>query len=57
MSIAKPFVKEKSETKLLSTYITNRQAVSLAKRGKESGVDIPNAEIFLKNMQTLKLKI
>jgi hypothetical protein len=56
MSIAKPFVKEKSETKLLSTYITNRQAVSLAKRGKESGVDIPNAEIFLKKYANIKVK-
>jgi len=56
MSIVKPFVKEKSETKLLSTYLINRQAVSLAKRNKETGVDIPNAEIFLKKYSKEKVK-
>jgi len=56
MSIVKPFVKDKTETKLLSTYITNRQAVSLAKRGKESGIDILNAEIFLKKYANIKVK-
>ena len=51
MSIVKPFVKDsKTETALFSTYLTNRHAVTLAKRGKESGVDIPNAEIFLKKV-------
>ena len=56
INIVKPFVKDKSETKLLSTYLTNRQAVSLAKRNKESGVDIPNAEIFLKKYSNKKVK-
>lgn len=57
MSIVKPFVKDtKTETTLFSTYLTNRHAVTLAKRGKESGVDIPNAEIFLKKYTNKKVK-
>ena len=56
ISIVKPFVKDKTETNLLSTYLTNRHAVTLAKRGKESGVDIPNAEIFLKKYTNKKVK-
>ena len=56
MSIVKPFVKDKTETNLLSTYLTNRHAITLAKRGKESGVDIPNAEIFLKKYSKEKVK-
>lgn len=56
MSIVKPFVKKKSETKLLSIYLINRHAVSLAKRNKETGVDIPNAEIFLKEYSKKKVK-
>ena len=57
MSIVKPFVKDsKTETALFSTYLTNRHAVTLAKRGKESGVDIPNAEIFLKKYTNKKVK-
>ena len=40
ISIVKPFVKDKTELNLLSTYLTNRHAVPLAKRGKETGVDI-----------------
>jgi len=57
MSIVKPFVKNsKTETALFSTYLTNRHAVTLAKRGKESGVDIPNAEIFLKKYTNKKVK-
>tara|TARA_R100000951_G_scaffold85912_1_gene73621 strand:- start:298 stop:4116 length:3819 start_codon:yes stop_codon:yes gene_type:complete len=57
MSIVKPFVKDtKTETALFSTYLTNRHAVTLAKKGKESGVDIPNAEIFLKKYTNKKVK-
>lgn len=57
MSIVRPFVKDsKTETALFSTYLTNRHAVTLAKRGKESGVDIPNAEIFLKKYTNKKVK-
>ena len=56
MSIAEPFVKKKTEAKLFSTYLTNRQAISLAKRNKESGVDIPNAQIFLKKYENKKVK-
>lgn len=56
MSIAEPFVKKKTEAKLFSTYLTNRQAVSLAKINKESGVDIPNAQIFLKKYSNKKVK-
>ena len=57
ISIAKPFVKDsKTETTLFSTYLINRHAVTLAKRGKESGVDIPNAEILLKKYTNKKVK-
>ena len=57
MSIVKPFVKDsKTETALFGTYLVNRHAVTLAKRGKESGVDIPNAEIFLKKYTNKKVK-
>ena len=56
ISIVKPFVKDKTELNLLSTYLTNRHAVPLAKRGKETGVDIPNAEIFLKKYSKEKVK-
>ena len=56
ISIAKPFVKDKTELNLLSTYLTNRHAVTLAKRNKETGVDIPNAEIFLKKYTNKKVK-
>ena len=56
ISIVKPFVKDKTETKLLSTYLTNRHAVTLAKRGKDTPVDIPNAEIFLKKYANKKVK-
>lgn len=56
MSIAEPFVKKKTEAKLFSTYLTNRQAISLAKKNKESGVDIPNAQIFLKKYANKKVK-
>jgi hypothetical protein len=54
ISIVKPFVKDKTELNLLSTYLTNRHAVTLAKRNKETGVDIPNAEIFLKKYSKQK---
>jgi len=57
MSIVKPFVKDsKTETTLFSTYLINRHAITLAKKGKESGVDIPNAEIFLKKYTNKKVK-
>ena len=57
MSIVKPCVKDsRTETKLLSTYITNRHAVTLAKRGKDTPFDIPNAEIFLKKYSKEKVK-
>ncbi len=56
ISIVKPFVKDKTELNLLSTYLTNRHAVTLAKRGKETGVDISNAEIFLKKYSKEKVK-
>lgn len=56
ISIVKPFVKDKTELNLLSTYLTNRHAVTLAKRNKETGVDIPNAEIFLKKYNKEKVK-
>jgi len=56
ISIVKPFVKDKTELNLLSTYLTNRHAVTLAKRNKETGVDIPNAEIFLKKYSKEKVK-
>jgi hypothetical protein len=57
ISIAKPFVKDsKTETTLFSTYLLNRHSVTLAKRGKESGVDIPNAEILLKKYTNKKVK-
>jgi hypothetical protein len=56
ISIVKPFVKDKTELNLLSTYLVNRHAVTLAKRNKETGVDIPNAEIFLKKYNKEKVK-
>jgi len=56
ISIAKPFVKDKTELNLLSTYLVNRHSVTLAKRNKETGVDIPNAEIFLKKYNKEKVK-
>ena len=57
INIVKPFVKDsKTETALFSTYLTNRHAITLAKRNKESGVDIPNAEIFLKKYTNRKVK-
>ena len=56
ISIVQPFVKDKTELNLLSTYLTNRHAVTLAKRNKETGVDIPNAEIFLKKYSKEKVK-
>ena len=57
ISIAKPFVKDsKTETTLFSTYLTNRHAVTLAKRGKDTPVDIPNAEILLKKYTNRKVK-
>jgi hypothetical protein len=56
-SIVSPFVKEsKNETALFGTYLTNRHAVTLAKRGKDTPVDIPNAEIFLKKYTNRKVK-
>ena len=56
ISIVKPFVKDKTETNLLSTYLTNRHAVTLAKRGKDTPIDIPNAEILLKKYTNKKVK-
>ena len=56
ISIVKPFVKDKTELNLLSTYLVNRHSVTLAKRNKETGVDIPNAEIFLKKYNKEKVK-
>ena len=56
-SIVAPFVKEsKNETALFGTYLTNRHAVTLAKRGKDTPVDIPNAEILLKKYANKKVK-
>ena len=56
-SIVSPFVKEsKNETALFGTYLTNRHAVTLAKRGKDTPVDIPNAEILLKKYANRKVK-
>lgn len=56
-SIVSPFVKEsKNETALFGTYLTNRHAVTLAKRGKDTPVDIPNAEILLKKYTNRKVK-
>jgi len=56
-SIVAPFVKEsKNETALFSTYLTNRHAVTLAKRGKDTPIDIPNAEILLKKYANRKVK-
>lgn len=37
----------KQELALFSTYLTNRHALTLAKRGKETGIDINNAKIFV----------
>ena len=57
ISITKPFVKDsKTETTLFSTYLINRHAVTLAKRGKDTPVDIPNAEILLKKYANRKVK-
>ena len=57
ISIAKPFVKDsKTETTLFSTYLINRHAVTLAKRGKDTPVDISNAEILLKKYTNRKVK-
>lgn len=55
MSIVKPFVKEKSEINLFSTYLTNRQGLSLAERSKETGIDIDNAKIFIKKYSNKKV--
>ena len=55
MSIVKPFVKDsKTELTLFSTYLANRHAVTLAKRGKDTPFDIPNAEILLKQYTNKK---
>jgi len=57
MSIVKPFVKDsKTELTLFSTYLANRHAVTLAKRGKDTPFDIPNAEILLKQYTNKKVK-
>lgn len=57
ISITKPFVKDsKTETTLFSTYLINRHAVTLAKRGKDTPVDISNAEILLKKYTNRKVK-
>ena len=57
MSIVRPFVKDsKTETTLFGTYLVNRHAVTLAKRGKDTPIDIPNAEILLKKYTNKKVK-
>ena len=40
------------ELQLFSTYLTNRHALTLAKRGKETGIDINNAKIFVEKYST-----
>jgi hypothetical protein len=37
----------KKELQLFSAYLANRHALTLAKRGKETGIDIGNAKIFV----------
>jgi hypothetical protein len=42
----------KKELQLFSAYLANRHALTLAKRGKETGIDINNAKIFVEKYST-----
>jgi len=48
VAVVEPFSKDPKKLKLASTYLINKFAIDLAARGKETGVDIPNAKIFIK---------
>ena len=48
VAVVEPFAKDPKKLKLASTYLINKHAIDLAARGKETGVDIPNAKIFIK---------
>lgn len=48
VAVVEPFSKDPKKLKLASTYLINKYAIDLAARGKETGVDIPNAKIFIK---------
>jgi hypothetical protein len=42
----------KKELQLFSSFLLNRHALTLAKRGKETGIDINNAKIFVEKYST-----
>jgi len=42
----------KKELQLFSAYLANRHALTLTKRGKETGIDINNAKIFVEKYST-----
>jgi hypothetical protein len=50
MKIVEPMAllkNSKDELRLFSTYLTNKRAIELSERGIETGIDIPNAKIFV----------
>ena len=55
MSIVKPFVQEKTETRLLSSYLANKQAIDLMSRGKDTPFDMDTAKVFVKKYEKKKV--
>lgn len=48
VSVVEPYAKDKNKLNLASTFLINKHAIDLAARGIETGIDIPNAKIFVK---------
>jgi hypothetical protein len=55
MSITKPFVLERTEQKLFSTYLLNKQAIDLMNRGKDTPFDMATAKEFVEKYKNKKV--
>ena len=55
VSVTKPFVQKRTETRLLSTYLTNKQAIDLMNRGKDTPFDMATAKAFVEKYKNKKV--
>ena len=54
-SITKPFVQKTTETRLLSFYLANKQAIDLMNRGKDTPFDMATAKAFVEKYKNKKV--
>jgi hypothetical protein len=55
VSITKPFVQKRTETRLFSTYLLNKHAIDLMNRGKDTPFDMATAKAFVEKYKNKKV--